>query len=205
MPNPVARLFAAVAIAAAVLGSAPAARAAQSVCLDPGHGGSDIGASNGGIQEKDLNLQVARKLGDLLVANGYVVHYTRETDISLSRSDRAKYCNSKGATILVSVHHNGSSNPATDYSTALYQKRIDRDLARSVVDAVSLGLGTPNRGIAQFASGVLVKSDMPATISEGYFLTNNDQLAKLNDPDPDYRLQEAQALYNGIVAYFRTH
>ena len=205
MPNHVARLLAAVAIAVAVLGSAPAARAAQSVCLDPGHGGSDIGASNGGIQEKDLNLQVARKLGDLLVAEGYVVYYTRESDVSLSRSDRARYCNSKGATILVSVHHNGSSNPATDYSTALYQKRIDRDLARSVVDAVSAGLGTPNRGIAQFASGVLVKSDMPATISEGYFLTNNDQLAKLNDPSRDYRLEEAQAISNGIVAYFRTH
>ena len=204
MPNHVVRLFAAVAIAIAVLGSAPAARAAQSVCLDPGHGGSDIGATNGGIQEKDLNLDVARKLGDLLVANGYVVYYTRDSDISLSRSERAKYCNSKGATILVSVHHNGSSNPATNYSTALYQKRIDRDLARSVVDAVAAGLGTPNRGIAQFASGVLVKSDMPATISEGYFLTNNDQLAKLNDPDPDYRLQEAQAIYNGIVAYLRT-
>jgi N-acetylmuramoyl-L-alanine amidase len=202
MPRHVVRLLAIAALAGAVLAPAPATSAVRSVCIDPGHGGADTGTSNGGILEKDLNLDVALRLGGILEGQGYVVHYTRTDDASPSRSERAQYCNSKGASILVSVHHNGSSNPATDYSTALYQKRIDRALARSVVDAVAAGLGTPNRGIMQFASGVLVKSDMPATISEGYFLTNNDQLAKLNDPTRDYRQEEAQALSNGIAAYF---
>ncbi len=201
----VARLVAAVAVAASLLGPAVAVHAARSVCVDPGHGGSDTGAANGGIREKDLNLDVALELGRILEADGYAVFSTRTTDVSLTNTQRAGSCNSTGAAILVSVHHNGSSDPAADYSTALYQKRVDRALARAVVDAVSARLGTTNRGIMQFASGVLIKSDMPATISEGYFLTNNDQLAKLNDTERDYRKEEAEAIAQGITNYFATH
>ncbi len=192
---------AAVLVLSFLPGASAANAAAHSVCIDPGHGGSDTGTSGGGILEKDLNLDVASELGAILSANGYGVFYTRTGDISLGNSARAKYCNSVGATILVSVHHNGSSNPATDYSTALYQKRIDRDLARAVTGSVSTALGIPNKGITQFAFGVLVKSDMPATISEGYFLTNPDEQSRLNDPGRDYRYEEAQAIYQGIVAY----
>lgn len=184
-----------------VLVAFPANAAGQSVCIDPGHGGSDTGTSGGGILEKDLNLDVALELGTILSANGYSVFYTRTDDIALGNSARAKYCNSVGATILVSVHHNGASNPDTDYTTALYQKRIDRDLARAVTGLVSAALGIPNKGITQFASGVLVKSDMPATISEGYFLTNPDEQSRLKDSSRDYRYEEALAIYQGIVAY----
>ncbi len=184
-----------------VLVAIPANAAGELVCIDPGHGGSDTGTSGGGILEKDLNLDVALELGTILSANGYGVFYTRTDDISLGNSARAKYCNSVGASILVSVHHNGASNPDTDYSTALYQKRIDRDLARAVTGSVSAALGIPNKGITQFASGVLVKSDMPATISEGYFLTNPEEQSRLKDSSRDYRYEEALAIYQGIVAY----
>ncbi len=193
--------IAAVLVMSLVLVAFPAHAAGESVCIDPGHGGSDTGTSGGGILEKDLNLDVALELGSILSANGYGVFYTRTDDISLGNSARAKYCNSVGATILVSVHHNGASNPNTDYTTALYQKRIDRDLARAVTGSVSAALGIPNKGITQFASGVLVKSDMPATISEGYFLTNPDEQSRLKDSSRDYRYEEALAIYQGIVAY----
>jgi N-acetylmuramoyl-L-alanine amidase len=152
----------------------------------------------------DLNLDVAPRLGALLQADGYGVFPTRTADVSLTNTQRARFCNSTAAAILVSVHHNGSSNPAANYSTALDQKRIDRDLARAIVNAVSARLGTPNRGIMQFASGVLIKSDMAATISEPYFLANADELARLNDPNRDYRQEEAEAIDDGIVASFAT-
>ncbi len=193
--------IAAVLVLSLVLVAFPANAAGESVCIDPGHGGSDTGTSGGGILEKDLNLDVALELGTILSTNGYDVFYTRTDDISLGNSGRAKYCNSVGASILVSVHHNGASNPDTDYSTALYQKRIDRDLARAVTGSVSAALGIPNKGITQFASGVLVKSDMPATISEGYFLTNPEEQSRLKDSSRDYRYEEALAIYQGIVAY----
>ncbi len=193
--------IAAVLVLSLVLVAFPANAAGESVCIDPGHGGSDTGTSGGGILEKDLNLDVALELRTILSTNGYDVFYTRTDDISLGNSARAKYCNSVGASILVSVHHNGASNPDTDYSTALYQKRIDRDLAQAVTGSVSAALGIPNKGITQFASGVLVKSDMPATISEGYFLTNPDEQSRLKDSSRDYRYEEALAIYEGIVAY----
>lgn len=174
----------------------------NSVCIDPGHGGSDGGASNGGIREADLNLQVADKLGAVLTNNGYTVWHTRTTDVALSNADRYNFCNSKNAAILVSVHHNGSTNPDVDYSLALYSKRADVALARAVVDAVTPATTGQNNGISRFQSGVLLKSNMPATISEGYFLTSSAELAKLNDTSRDYRQEEAQAIYQGIVNYF---
>lgn len=116
-----------------------------------------MGRFGGGILEKDLNLDVATVLGAILTSNGYGVFFTRTDDISLGNGARTKYCNSVGATILVSVHHNGASNPAADYSTGLYQKRFDRDLARAVSEAVPIGLGIPTiRGLRSLPPACLL-------------------------------------------------
>ena len=175
----------------------------NSVCLDPGHGGSDIGAVNGDLQEKNVNLEFANKLATLLTAAGYTVFKTRKDDNTLSNAYRYNYCNSQRAAILVSIHHNGSSDSNLDYSTALYMKKPDVALAQIVVNTVSSQLGLPNHGISRFASGVLLKADMPATISEGFFLTNTieaDLIKNANRLD-----QEAQALFAAIESYFATH
>ncbi|OGY21319.1 MAG: hypothetical protein A2126_02325 [Candidatus Woykebacteria bacterium GWB1_45_5] len=179
--------------------------AVRSVCVDAGHGGTDIGTSNGGITEKDLNLDVANKLASILTASGYTVYQTRTTDVALSNRDRYTFCNGARADILVSIHHNGSTNPEIDYSRALYMKKVDVELARALVDSVSSKLGTTNNGISRFASGVLIKAKMPAAISEGFFLTSSYEYSLLTD-GTDKRVQdEAQALYEGIVNYFVTH
>ena len=175
----------------------------NSVCLDPGHGSSDIGAVNGDLQEKNVNLEVANKLATLLTGAGYTVFQTRTDDNTLSNAYRYNYCNSQRAAILVSIHHNGSSDSNLDYSTALYMKKPDVALAQIVVNTVSSQLGLPNHGISRFASGVLLKADMPATISEGFFLTNTieaDLIKNANRLD-----QEAQALFAAIESYFATH
>ncbi len=224
MKKPLVSALAVIAVTLSLLTAAPSAAATsitKSVCIDPGHGGSDTGTSNGTgpgqILEKDLNLRVAKLVGEQLkvIYGPASVFYTRDPDgatpdVTLSNTERAKFCNSTGATILVSVHHNGSSNHTVDYSQALYQKRVDIPLAKAIVAKVSLGLGTTNKGTTQFASGVLLKSDMPATISEGFFLTNDDEYALLTNGSTPWRdssrLQaEAQAIYSGIVEYFKTH
>ena len=170
-----------------------AAATTNSVCLDPGHGGNDPGTANGTILEKTLNLEVANRLAALLRTNGYTVYQTRTSDDeTLSNNDRYTFCNARQATILVSIHHNGSTNPSIDYALGLYMKRSDGPLATAVVGAVASGLGTPNHGISRFASGVLIKATMPATISEGFFLTSAAEYAALTDPNgPDRRQQEA--------------
>src|SRR4051794_27300489 len=78
----------------------PAVAAPKSVCVDAGHGGTDAGTTNGSLREKDLNLDIALRLGTLLTNAGYGVVYTRTGDQTLSNTDRAKICNAAGATIL---------------------------------------------------------------------------------------------------------
>jgi len=177
----------------------------QSICLDAGHGSlEEIGTSNGDLLEKDVNLRVALLLKDRLINEaGYVkdetLFLTRETDVAMSSADRYNFCNSRNASILISIHHNGSTNPEIDYSLALYMKKSDIPLSKEVVNSISKTLGIPNNGISRFAAGVLLKSEMPATISEGFFLTNTNEyeLIKTNRLD-----QEVDALFTAINNYF---
>jgi N-acetylmuramoyl-L-alanine amidase len=174
----------------------------KSVCIDAGHGGSEVGTSNQDLLEKDVNLEVAVLLKEKLKTAGYVIYMTRDEgeDIDMSNADRYNYCNSKNASILVSIHHNGSTNPDADYSLGLYMKKSDVALAREVVNSVSSTLNLPNNGISRFASGVLLKSEMPSTISEGFFLTNSDEYNLVKSKVRQE--QEADALLNAINNYF---
>lgn len=79
-------------------------------------------------------------------------------------------------------------------------KKSDKALAQEVVNTVSSTLNLPNNGISRFASGVLLKSKMPSTISEGFFLTNSDEYTAIKSGN---RLeQEAEALFTAIQNYF---
>ncbi len=77
------------------------------VVLDPGHGGTDSGAVNNGLQEKVQTLNVANKLRDLLENDGCTVFMTRTEDVTLSNTQRANKANTTGADVLVSIHMNG--------------------------------------------------------------------------------------------------
>ncbi len=174
----------------------------NSICIDPGHGGSEPGAINGDLIEKNVNLEVAKMLRDKLLDSGsYTVFMTRDTDVYLTNADRYNFCNLMNAEILISIHHNGSEDPGINYSTAFYMKRSDVALAQEVVNTVSSTLGLTNKGISRFASGVLLKSVMPATISEGFFLTSSAEYENIANSD---RLeQEADALFVAITNYLK--
>src|SRR4028118_1022108 len=151
------------------------------VVLDAGHGGSDSGAINAryGLGEKEQTLDVARRLETLLEAEGHAVCMTRTEDETLSNNDRYAYANTTGAEVLVSVHMNGSSDPATDYTTTLFGKwRKDKELAHAVFDGLSTlpaayGAGTMRtRTPYSFASGALLTGEMPPTIAATVFITS---------------------------------
>lgn len=174
--------------------------ASKSVCIDAGHGGSDSGAVNGDLLEKNVNLDVANRLKAKLIEASFAAFMTRQGDETLSNADRYNYCNSQNAAILVSIHHNGSSDSNIDYTSALYMKKSDQRLAGLVAREISSRLGTPNNGISRFASGVLIKADMPATISESFFLTSSNEYNLIKNSN---RLdQEATALFSAIQVYF---
>lgn len=212
-----------VAILAAILLSMAAfttGAGAQTPCsgkvvLDAGHGGTDSGAVNTkyGLTEKEQTLDVANRLKDLLERDGCTVYMTRTLDSqTLSNNDRYTYANTTDANVLVSIHMNGSTNASTDYTTTLFGKwRKDKELANTIFRSLSTlpaanGTGTiAKRTPYSFASGVLLKSTMPATIAETVFITSNGEGELLSDDTGARQQQIAQALRVGIEDYLTTH
>ena len=80
------------------------------IVIDPGHGGHDTGTIGpNGLEEKDLVLDVSRRLGKLLVSRlGAQVVYTRKDDTFIPLEDRTAIANREGADLFVSVHANSS-------------------------------------------------------------------------------------------------
>ncbi len=76
------------------------------IVIDAGHGGHDTGAIAGGKREKDLVLQIAKKLEKELKKRGHPVHMTRRTDRFLKLSQRTKIADKKNAVVFVSIHAN---------------------------------------------------------------------------------------------------
>jgi len=82
------------------------------ICLDPGHGGKDPGATGPhGVKEKDVVLRIARILKKKLVKRyGYRVIMTRSKDVFIPLEQRVAFANSQGADLFVSIHINASRN-----------------------------------------------------------------------------------------------
>jgi N-acetylmuramoyl-L-alanine amidase len=185
------------------------------VVLDPGHGGSDSGAVNTkyGLTEKEQTLDVAKRLKVLLEVDGCTVYMTRTSNSqTLSNNDRYTYANTTGSRVLISIHMNGSTSPSTDYTTTLFGKwRKDKELANTVFGSLSTlpaanGTGTiATRKPYSFASGVLLKSNMPATIAETIFITSDREGQLLSNGTGARQQQIAQALRVGIEDYLTTH
>jgi N-acetylmuramoyl-L-alanine amidase len=83
------------------------------IVIDPGHGGHDTGTIGpNGLQEKDLVLEVGRRLGKLLETRlGAEVVYTRSDDTFIPLETRTAIANQEQADLFVSIHANSSSDP----------------------------------------------------------------------------------------------
>lgn len=175
----------------------------ESVCLDPGHGGNDTGAIYKKLVESEVNLTVAQKLKEMLEADGYQVYLTRSNDDFVAKRDRARYCNSEKATILVSIHHNTyEEDPSVNYNTVLYYKDVDRPLASSIIESTSLKLGVKNQGISKFNNSLFWVAEMPSVLLESFFLTNRMEYQNLIKSHSERLDEEAEGIKEGIVNYF---
>ena len=103
---------------------------------------------------------------------------------------------------MVSIHHNYFTDSSVDYDSSLYYKPQDLALATSIVGATSSKLGLSNNGVASFQDGVLWESTMPAALSEGFFITDDAEYAKLTAPGSTRLADEAVGITAGITAYF---
>jgi N-acetylmuramoyl-L-alanine amidase len=123
----------------------PSADRFDSVVLDAGHGGEDQGAKgSGGLSEKDLVLDVARRLARRLAAHGIDVVMTRERDEFVPLERRTSLANDADADLFVSIHANAARNPgprgtetffasldASDEAAGELAERENRAFARS--------------------------------------------------------------------------
>ena len=84
------------------------------IVIDPGHGGHDTGTIGpNGLREKDLVLEVGRRLGKLLETRlGAEVVYTRKDDIFIPLETRTAVANQQRADLFISIHANSSRDPA---------------------------------------------------------------------------------------------
>lgn len=103
---------------------APAAGDSRILVIDPGHGGTDVGVTSpGGLQEKVLTLDLARRVRALLDGRqGLRVLLTRDDDRELSHDDRTAYANTSDADFFISLHMNAGLSPAAS-GAEVYQLR----------------------------------------------------------------------------------
>ena len=80
------------------------------IVVDPGHGGRELGASYGGLHEKTVNLDIARKLAFLLRRSGLEVTLTRSRDALVTLDERSRISNRAEADLFISVHANAAAN-----------------------------------------------------------------------------------------------
>ncbi len=85
-------------------------RSSDLVVIDAGHGGHDSGAYSGGKKEKDIVLQITKKLYKELRSEGYRVYLTRNTDKFLKLNQRTRIADDKDAKVFLSIHANAIAN-----------------------------------------------------------------------------------------------
>lgn len=145
------------------------------IMIDAGHGGTDGGAVYNGRLEKDDNLKIALKVGELLSQNGFDVEYTRVTDTYDSPTEKARKANQSGADYFVSFHRNSSPIP-NQYSgveTLVYDKSgIKLTLAENINEGLEAA-GFANLGVEERPNlAVLRRTSMPAVLVEVGFINN---------------------------------
>lgn len=125
------------------------------IAIDPGHGGTDAGASYGGMNEKDVNLKIAKYIKAYLEEYvGVQVYLTRSTDTYLELSERVNNSVAAGADVFISIHNNASTNQNTSgsmvfYPNASYRPDLSKEgsgLSTSILKQLT-ALGLPDLGI----------------------------------------------------------
>ena len=182
------------------------------VVIDPGHGGSERGATypdgaeeNAQIKEKDLNLDISLKLYKMLKDAGINVYMTRKDDSSFDLYSRGDFANKLNASLLISVHNN-AGNSWEHGSMALYNPTVydksygisSERLAQIVQQEMLKNLETNDRGVWKRPNlAVLNNAKMPAVIAEVAYITNEPDRLRLMETS--FRSKAAEALYNATL------
>ncbi len=185
------------------------------VCLDPGHGGHDVGGEGKGIFEKDVNLKIGLQVGKLLEKNDYTILYTRTTDKAngdTQKEDVRARCdisNNAGADIYVSLHCNIDKASAKSRGVELwcrFPNQKGEELAKSLDKQLAQVGYTKDRGLRYESDGglyVLQNTKAVAALVELGFLSNAEDRAFLNSEQGQAKC--AAAIAKGIEEYINAN
>lgn len=186
------------------------------VVIDPGHGGEDPGAlGSNGVHEKDIVLEVSKKLSDTLRQSGAQVLITRESDRDLSDPElrnlykvkvqdltrRVELANQNNADIFLSIHVNSFPDKRENGAQTFSQPGSEesKKLAVAIQKELNNFLENPGREAKQVDYFANRMTKMPSVIVEIGFISNPGEEKLMQDPV--YQNKIAWSIYAGIARY----
>jgi N-acetylmuramoyl-L-alanine amidase len=186
------------------------------IVIDPGHGGDDPGAiGGGGTMEKDIVLEVSKKLAGILGQAGAQVFLTRETDRDLSDPEqkngykaklqdltrRVELANQKQADLFISIHVNSFPDRREGGAQTFSQpgEADSKKLAEAIQQELNRFTVNPGREAKQVDYFANRMAEMPSAIVEIGFISNPQEEKLLSDQI--YQDKVAWSIYAGIIRY----
>lgn len=181
----------------------PVGTGKKKVVIDAGHGGSDAGAIGGDIYEKDITLDVSKRVQDLLAKQGYIVQMTRAGDSYVSLQDRVAISEKFDPDIFVSIHVNSSVRPEITGVETHYYHQESMSLAQTVHSSLASAVSSPNRGLFKSKFYVINHTTAPAILVEIGFISNSAERAQL--VSEKRKQATAKAIADGVQNYFKQY
>lgn len=180
------------------------------ITIDPGHGGKDPGTSYKNILEKNINLEISKKLKIELEKKSYKVYLTREGDYDLSKpnaisrkksdfDNRIKLINEVKSNMYLSIHLNYLSDSRYSGAQVFYNKD-NQELAEIIQKELNKRTNS-NRQIKQIPDLYMYKRlNIPGVLIECGFISNSNERIKLQDNK--YQLLIADSIADAIEEYY---
>ncbi len=181
----------------------PTDHTTKKVVIDAGHGGKDVGAIGGGINEKDITLDVAKRVEKLLKQKGCSVVMTRDDDTYVSLQDRVSISENANPDIFVSIHVNSSVRPEITGVETHYYHQESIALAQTVHSSLASAVQSPNRGLFKSKFYVINHTTSPAILVEIGFISNSDERNQL--VGEKRKQATAKAIADGVQNYFKQY
>ncbi len=166
------------------------------ICLDAAKGGTETGyTSDGHTSEKDINLQIAQKLGESLSNSGYQVVYTRSDDSTISNESRIQYASEQNAKYFISIQMNSSDNTLSRGYSIFTQSN---DKLISLAKQISNNMNTINFTLFEGIDSdhyenfpILYNNSVPSILIELGYLSNSNDYTKLIDENMQTEIASA--------------
>ena len=195
----------------------------RTIFLDPGHGGRDSGAYYYNVAEKDLNIQVYRKLRKKLEELGYKVLTSRDSDIDVDFvTERSRMVNKTNSDIFISIHFNATGNAYSkssgiqtysysddpDYPSKInpywhnHPDRISESkrLAAAIHSSLLAETGAKDAGLLERSFAVLRETAKPAVLLELGYIDNFAENQQIRDSH--YQDKLVAGIVKGIQKYY---